>query len=405
MLGWARARGPGVAVLLSMPLWAALQIASVTRLRCRRRVVDEQLLSLFSDPHLFDRFNETVLAVHSELRLDVALQRIVELARELVGARYAALGIIGADGYLSDFITTGLTNTERETIGPLPRGHGILGVLIRDQRSLRLPNLHDDPRSSGFPPHHPPMTSFLGVPIQLGEEAIGNFYLTDKQGTAEFSTEDQQLVEQPAQHAAVAVLNARRYTETEFQWRQLRAIIDHMPEAVAIREVPGGRLLIANDRARDLLGTVTLPAGGVAGLAGSFRPERPSGQAYEVAQIPTMRALAAGETVVDEEVVIRDAQGRAVRYAVRAIPVRNTAGDRRYGDRQGAGRGSRHLGGAAGDDLSALPSREHRHAGDGTGPVSVSAIGRSTRWPDMGAEHARAGCDILFHPADRVICG
>lgn len=288
--------------------------------------MNAQPLSLFHDPRVFARFNETVLAVHTELNLDIALQRIVELARELVGARYAALGIVGEDDFLSDFVTTGISEAEREAIGPLPRGHGILGVLIREQRSLRLPDLHDDPRSSGFPPNHPPMTSFLGVPIRLGDEAIGNFYLTEKQGAPAFSAEDQQLVELLAQHAAVAVLNARRYTDTEGQRQLLRAIIEHMPEAVTIRAAPGGRLLAANDQARDLLGIVTLPAGGITELGETFHPERPSGQPYALAQIPTMRALTASEEVVDEELVVRDAAGRPIHYAVSAIPVRDASG-------------------------------------------------------------------------------
>ncbi len=203
--------------------------------------MNEPTPAAFLDAQSFHRFDETVLAVHAELRLDVALRRIVELARDLVGARYAALGIVGADGCLTDFITAGLTDAARAEIGPLPRGHGILGVLIREQRSLRLPDLGADPRSSGFPPDHPPMTSFLGVPIRLGEEAIGNFYLTEKQGAAAFSVEDQRLVERLAQHAAVAVQNARRYAETEVQRQLLRAMVEHMPEAVTIREAPGGQ--------------------------------------------------------------------------------------------------------------------------------------------------------------------
>ncbi len=288
--------------------------------------MSEQNDVLFRDPSVFARFNETVLAAHTELNLDAALRRIVELARELVGARYAALGIVGADGLLSDFITTGISDAEQEAIGPLPRGHGILGVLIREQQSLRLPNLGDDPRSSGFPPNHPPMTNFLGVPIRLGEEAVGNFYLTEKQGAEEFSDEDQQLVELLAQHAAVAVLNARRYTDTERQRQLLSAIIDHMPDGVTIRAAPRGELLATNDRARDLLGVATLPAAGIGTLEQSFRAERPSGQVYTFDAIPTMRALTVGEKVVDEELVIRDAAGQPIHYSVSAVPVRDAAG-------------------------------------------------------------------------------
>jgi GAF domain-containing protein len=184
--------------------------------------MSERMLSQLRDPAVFAQFNETVLAAHAELNLDAALRQIVELARDLAGARYAALGIVGTDGFLTDFVTTGLSDAERATIGPLPRGHGI-----------------------------------LGVPIRLGEEAVGNLYLTEKQGADEFSAEDQQLVELLAQHAAVAVLNARRFTDSEHQRQLLSAILDHIPDGVTIREAPSGKLLATNDRARELLGIVT----------------------------------------------------------------------------------------------------------------------------------------------------
>ena len=212
--------------------------------------------------HLLDQLDtldEAILSISSELDLDAVLQRIVDLARTLVGVRYCALGIVGPDGFLSDFITAGISETEREAIGELPRGHGILGVLIREQRSLRIRDMRDDPRSSGFPPNHPPMVSFLGVPIRVGDDAIGNLYLTEKEGAEEFTDADQRLVERLARHAAIAVINARRFTESEAQRRQLQTIIDYMPDAVTIREAPSGRVLMANRLARNLLGHATLP--------------------------------------------------------------------------------------------------------------------------------------------------
>lgn len=273
-----------------------------------------------------DALDDAILAVSSELDLDAVLQRIVDLARSLGSARYAALGVIGVDGYLSDFITSGISATEREAIGAPPRGHGILGVLIREQRSLRLRDMRDDPRSVGFPPHHPPMVSFLGVPIRVAEDAIGNLYLTEKEGAREFTEEDQRIVERLARHAAIAILNARRFAESEEQRRQLRAIIDHLPEAVTIREAPGGRVLMANRLARDLLGHATLPPGGFAEPTGGFRPERPTGQPLAVRDTPTARALLAGETSIDAEIVVHARDGRPVHLAVSAIPVRDGGG-------------------------------------------------------------------------------
>ena len=151
------------------------------------------------------------LSLGRELALDDLLQRIVVAARTVLGARYAALGVLDATGTgLARFVTAGLTDEQREAIGPLPRGRGILGVLIRDARPLRLERLGDDPRSSGFPPNHPPMTSFLGVPIALRGEAFGNLYLTDKAG-GPFTEEDEQIALTLAAQAAVAVDNVRRF--------------------------------------------------------------------------------------------------------------------------------------------------------------------------------------------------
>ena len=125
---------------------------------------------------------EAGIAVSSELTLDAVLQRIVEAAAEVTGARYAALGVIDRSGQaLERFVTTGIPMEEHEHIGELPRGRGILGVLIHDAHTLRLDDISDDPRSVGFPPNHPPMHSFLGVPILLRGVAFGNLYLTEKE--------------------------------------------------------------------------------------------------------------------------------------------------------------------------------------------------------------------------------
>lgn len=273
-----------------------------------------------------DALDEAILAIASELDLEAVLQRIVDLARALVGARYCALGIVGPDGYLTAFITSGISATEREAIGAPPRGHGILGVLVREQRSLRLADMHADPRSVGFPPHHPPMVSFLGVPIRVSDDAIGNLYLTEKEGADAFTDDDQRLAERLARHAAIAIINARRFSETEVQRQQLHTILDYMPEGVTIREAPGGRLLMANRIALNLLGVGTLPKGGLGEPAEGFRPARPTGEPYDMRDTPTARALLRGEGSLDEEIVVRDARGRTAHLAVSAIPVRDNAG-------------------------------------------------------------------------------
>jgi signal transduction histidine kinase len=141
--------------------------------------------------------------------LDDVLQIIVDQVRPLVGAEYAALGIVDADGRIERFITSGMDDETRRRIGALPEGKGLLGLIIQKNRSYRIPDMNIDPRRYGFPPNHPPMTSFLGVPITVKGISLGRLYLTNKIGDGEFSAQDQSLVETFALHAGIAMENAR----------------------------------------------------------------------------------------------------------------------------------------------------------------------------------------------------
>lgn len=167
---------------------------------------------------------EAVLSVGRELDLQQVLRRIVEAAALLVDAEYAALGVIGPDGRrLSEFLTVGVTDERIAAIGPYPEGHGILGELIRHPEPLRLTRLSAHPASYGFPPHHPPMNSFLGVPIRVREQVFGNLYLTEKRGGAQFDEEDESVLSTLAVAAGVAIDNARLYEESRLRERWLRA--------------------------------------------------------------------------------------------------------------------------------------------------------------------------------------
>jgi GAF domain-containing protein len=165
--------------------------------------------------------NRAALSIAAEVSLDKVLQQIIDSTRELVGARYGALGVPNADGGLEKFVTSGISPEEVAHIARLPRGLGLLGAIMREGRSIRLPHVADDPRSVGFPPGHPHMESFLGVPIVAGNDVLGNLYLTDKvdiskqdsQLIVEFTSDDQKLVEMLAAHAAVAIQNARLYEQ------------------------------------------------------------------------------------------------------------------------------------------------------------------------------------------------
>ncbi|WP_234491183.1 GAF domain-containing protein [Streptomyces sp. MBT33] len=173
---------------------------------------------------------EAVLSVGRELELEQVLRRIVEAAALLVDAEYAALGVIGPDGKrLSAFHTVGVGPEEIARIGPYPEGHGILGELIRHPEPLRLAKLSEHPASYGFPAHHPPMNSFLGVPIRVREQVFGNLYLTEKRGGAQFDEEDESVLSTLAVAAGVAIDNARLYEESRLRerWLQANAEITH----------------------------------------------------------------------------------------------------------------------------------------------------------------------------------
>ncbi len=168
---------------------------------------------------------DAIAALSSELSLDSLLQKFVETAAALAGARYAALGVIDEAGSaLERFITTGVDPETHAAIGELPRGRGILGVLIDEARPLRLSDIREDPRSVGFPPNHPEMHSFLGVPILLRGVAYGNLYLTEKYGGGEFGADDEELVSMLAVQAAVAIENARLYESARRWSRQLESL-------------------------------------------------------------------------------------------------------------------------------------------------------------------------------------
>jgi signal transduction histidine kinase len=167
-------------------------------------------MSETSDQRGWRQLLDAVLTIGSDLDLPAMLRRIVSSAADLVDATYGALGVLDESRTgLSEFVTVGIDDATYRAIGDLPAGHGILGLLIADARPLRLPDLTKHPESFGFPPHHPPMRSFLGVPILVRDEVFGNLYLTDKSTAPEFTAEDEDLVVGLAAAAGVAIENAR----------------------------------------------------------------------------------------------------------------------------------------------------------------------------------------------------
>ena len=196
---------------------------------------------------------EAVVAVGTTLDLESALKQIVEAAITLVRARYGALGIIGEGGRLAEFVPVGLAGDEIEAIHHWPEGRGLLGALITDPRPLRLPDISGSPKSSGFPPGHPPMGSFLGVPVRVRDEVYGNLYLTEKEGGAEFDEEDEALLVALAAAAGVAIDNAKLYEEGRRQQRWLRASSE-VTRRLLSGDPPDEVLALVTQQALDLSG-------------------------------------------------------------------------------------------------------------------------------------------------------
>ena len=206
---------------------------------------------------------EAVVAVGSHLELEAVLRQIVEAAVELVSARYGALGVIGEGGRLVEFVPVGLDESQIARIHHWPEGRGLLGELITNPRPLRLNDLTTDPRSSGFPDGHPPMRSFLGVPVRIRDEVYGNLYLTEKQG-GDFDDEDEALVQALAAAAGVAIENARLYAEARRQQQWLRATAE-VTQRLLSGDPRGDVLDLVTDQALGIsaadLVVLALPAG------------------------------------------------------------------------------------------------------------------------------------------------
>jgi signal transduction histidine kinase len=200
-------------------------VARLSEMRLRELLaeVQQRLAEIARTRDRLEGLLEGFIAVSSGLELEPTLRRIVQYAADLADAQYAALGVLGPGDRLSEFVHVGIDDQTRSLMGELPHGLGLLGLLIRDPRPVRVADLSAHPASVGFPPHHPPMRSFLGVPVRVRGEAFGNLYLTEKRGGGEFTEDDEIVVQALAAAAGVAVENARLYEEARRRQRWLEA--------------------------------------------------------------------------------------------------------------------------------------------------------------------------------------
>ncbi|MDN3258661.1 GAF domain-containing protein [Streptomyces sp. CSDS2] len=253
---------------------------------------------------------EAVVSVGRELDLEQVLRGIVEAAAVLVDAEYAALGVIGTGGTrLSAFVTYGVDAADIARIGPYPEGHGILGELIRHPEPLRLGKLSEHPASYGFPPNHPPMNTFLGVPIRARDRVFGNLYLTEKRGGLRFDEDDESLLSALAVAAGVAIDNARLYEESRLRERWLAATAEVSSSLMSGAEQSEVLALIA-ERARDISGSALAAVATPVQDAGALAVELaigPQADAHRGLVLPvegtlTGRAFALGAPVTSPDV-------------------------------------------------------------------------------------------------------
>ncbi|WP_458316963.1 GAF domain-containing protein [Mycolicibacterium brisbanense] len=199
---------------------------SQLRLRELLTEVQDRVEQILTGRDRLDGLVEAMLAVTSGLELDVTLKTIVHTAIQLVDARYGALGVRGEGHELTQFVNEGIDDAMRESIGHLPEGRGVLGVLIDDPKPIRLDDIRLHPASVGFPPNHPPMRTFLGVPVRIRDEVFGNLYLTDKTNGQPFSEDDEVLVQALAAAAGIAIENARLYEQSRARQAWIEATRD-----------------------------------------------------------------------------------------------------------------------------------------------------------------------------------
>lgn len=185
--------------------------------------VQDRLAEIVKTRDRLEGLLDAVMAVGAGLELDSTLRRIVQAAVDLVDARYGALGVLGPHEGLSEFVYVGITSDQRMRMGHLPEGRGLLGLLIQHPQAIRLPDLSQHPASVGFPPNHPPMHSFLGVPVRVRDEVFGNLYMTEKRTAAQFTADDEVVLQALAAAAGVAIENARLFEQARTRQRWLEA--------------------------------------------------------------------------------------------------------------------------------------------------------------------------------------
>ena len=274
------------------------------------------------------KLSEASRRVSESLDVNVVLQEVIDSARSLTGARYGALLTYDQSGAIQDLMTSGLSPQEIELLNTAPQGLGLLGYMNEIREPLRLADIASHPSSVGFPENHPPMKTFLGMPVRHHGEHVGNIYLTEKDGGLEFTSEDQDVLIMFATQAGTAIVNARRHRQEQQVRADLEALLNISPVGVLVFDGKTGDLLSANDETRRLVGKLHAPGRSLGQLLEAMPVRKADGSDIPMEELPIVKALRGGETVLADEVVMHPPDGRAAITAlVNARPIRSDGGD------------------------------------------------------------------------------
>ncbi len=282
---------------------------------------DEESRSRFGD------LLEASLHVSESLETEIVLQRVIDNARWLTKARYGVLLAFSASGEVENIFTSGGTEGEFHGIQTAPQGKGLLGYLNEVQGPLRVADIASHPKSAGFPDGHPPMRTFLGVPIRRDEAHIGNIYLAETESGEEFTSDDEDIIARFAAHAAAAISNARKFEAERRVKTDLKTLVDISPIGVVVFDAKTGAVITANRECQRICDDLHLPGGIWEGMLGVVSFRRADGREVSFNELPSTRVMQSGETVRAEEIVICLPDGRSVTTLVNAAPIYSEHGE------------------------------------------------------------------------------
>ena len=273
------------------------------------------------------KLSDASLRINSSLDLNTILQAVVEGARSLTDARYGALVVFDSCGGVRDFVTSGMSPEEQQSIGRWPKAVGLLGHLRESREPLRLRNLADHPTTVGFPANHPKMKSFMGMPIRHQEALYGSIYVTEKENAREFSLDDEDTIAMFASQAAMVISNALKYKAEQRAKSDLESLLDSSPLGLLVFDANTGNVLSLNEETKRIVESMGGNCASFEQLIGEMTFRRADGREFRVAELPLGQVLKSGETVRAEKISVSLPNGRTVTTLVNARPIYSHDGE------------------------------------------------------------------------------